>query len=50
MNENMNKEELDYDIALFEEANDRAAKLLEARIKQFEALQKGVTDGESNID
>lgn len=50
MNENMNNEELEYDLDKFDEANDRANKLFEARMKQFELFQKGVTDGETDID
>lgn len=42
--------DLDYDIELFDEANDRAAKLFEARLKQAEVLEKGAEDGEGNID
>lgn len=47
---NLTNEKLEYDTAIFEEANNRASKLLEARIKQFEVLREGVNDGESNID
>lgn len=41
---------LDYDIEKFDEANDRAAKLLEVRIKQNSILTGGNENGKTNID
>lgn len=42
--------DLDYDLELFDEANDRATKLFEARLKQAELLEKGAEDGEIDVD
>lgn len=49
MNEEMNKD-LDYDMEVFNQANDRANKLFTARLKQTQIIEEGEEYGESNID
>lgn len=49
MNDEMNKD-LDYDMEVFDEANDRANKLFEARIKQTQIIEEGEEYGEGDID
>ena len=49
MQEEMNKD-LDYDIEVFDAANDRANKLFEARLKQTKIIEGGEEYGESSID
>lgn len=44
------KEDMEYDLQTMDEVNDRAAKLLQARIKQQIIIQEGVTNGETDID
>lgn len=49
MNDEMNKN-LDYDMKVFDDANARATKLFEARLKQTQTIEEGEKYGEGNIN